>query len=98
MANNDSEITRIPADWCMKRIGDFAAVKGGKRLPAGAILTKQPTKHPYIRIVDFRDGRIDPSNLMYVPEDVFPAIARYTISSQRYLDLYSWDYRTCGSY
>ena len=64
-----------------RKIGDFASVKGGKRLPAGTALTQTPTAHPYIRIVDFKDGRVDKSNLMYVPENVFPRIARYTISS-----------------
>lgn len=62
-----------------KRIGDFAQVKGGKRLPAGTALTAKITSHPYLRIVDFHDGGIDTSNLMYVPDDVFPSIARYII-------------------
>jgi type I restriction enzyme S subunit len=67
------------------RIGDFAKVKGGKRMPAGTALTPQKSKHPYLRIVDFKDGGIDKSNLQYVPDEVFPQIARYVISSR---DLY----------
>lgn len=71
----------FPNEWPLLRIGDFADVKGGKRLPAGTSLVQYRTNHPYIRIVDFKDGRVDKSNLMYVPEDVFPKISRYTISS-----------------
>jgi type I restriction enzyme S subunit len=67
------------------KIGDFARVKGGKRMPAGTALTPQKSKHPYLRIVDFKDGGIDKSNLQYVPDEVFPQIARYVIGEQ---DLY----------
>jgi type I restriction enzyme, S subunit len=67
------------------RLGDFAQVKGGKRMPAGTALTSEKTSHPYLRIVDFKDGSIEPSGLQYVPESVFPKISRYVISSD---DLY----------
>jgi restriction endonuclease S subunit len=67
------------------KIGEFAKVKGGKRMPSGTALTPQKTTHPYLRIVDFKDGTIDCSNLQYVPEGVFPQISRYVISSA---DLY----------
>lgn len=49
-------------------------------MPAGTALVPDKTSHPYLRIVDFRDGGIDESALMYVPAEVFPAISRYTIS------------------
>ena len=68
------------SEWRIQRIGDFAKAKGGKRLPAGTALVPYKTSHPYLRIVDFRDGGIDESALMYVPAEVFPAISRYTIS------------------
>lgn len=72
----------FPEGWTIQRVGDFSAVKGGKRLPAGTALTRSRTDHPYLRIVDFRDGKIDKSNLMFVPNDVFPRISRYTISAK----------------
>jgi type I restriction enzyme S subunit len=81
MASED----RHSVSWPTKRIGDFASVKGGKRLPAGTSLTSKRTNHPYIRIVDFKDGRVDKTNLLFVPDDVFPRISRYTISAN---DLY----------
>lgn len=67
------------------KLGEFAKVKGGKRMPAGTALVAYGTDHPYLRIVDFKDGSIDRSNLQYVPNEVFPAISRYVISSK---DLY----------
>lgn len=67
------------------KLGEFAKVKGGKRMPAGTALISTKTQHPYLRIVDFKDGSIDRSNLQYVPEEVFPAISRYIIS---FRDLY----------
>jgi type I restriction enzyme S subunit len=82
MAGDYSDLDQFPEMWELKRIGDFASVKGGKRLPSGTALVPTRTNHPYLRIVDFRDGGIDRSALMFVPDDVFPQIARYTISSR----------------
>jgi type I restriction enzyme S subunit len=82
MGSKYSHAEGYPARWIIQRVGDFAVVKGGKRLPSGAALTERRTNHPYIRIVDFKDGRIDQSNLMFVPENVFPRISRYTISAK----------------
>ena len=64
------------------RLGDLAKVKGGKRMPSGTALVATKTSHPYIRIVDFYDGSVNTSGLLYVPEAAFPAIRRYTISSR----------------
>ena len=69
----------------MVKLGELASVKGGKRMPAGTALTSQRTRHPYLRIVDFRDGTVDMSDLQFVPNDVFPQISRYVISTS---DLY----------
>lgn len=62
------------------KIGDFAQVKGGKRMPAGTALSLNKSNHPYLRIVDFKDDGIECSNLQYVPDDVFPTISKYVIS------------------
>ena len=77
----DSEIGRIPSGWRVAPVGAIARVKGGKRLPKGSALQETPTSHPYIRVVDFANGRVDERSLLYVPEDVFPEISRYTISA-----------------
>ena len=82
MAGDYSDLDQFPETWELKRIGDFASVKGGKRLPTGTALVPTRTNHPYLRIVDFKDRGIDKSGLMFVPDDVFPQIARYIISSR----------------
>jgi len=82
MGSSNSSVVRFPEEWTVHRVGDIASVKGGKRLPPGTSLVEFKTKHPYLRVVDFREGRIDKSAIMYVPESVQPKIARYTISSR----------------
>jgi len=74
-----TEIGEIPRDWRVKRIKNFAEVKGGKRLPKGMFLTTIPNDHPYIRIVDITDGRIDTNNILYVPEDIYSQIKNYVV-------------------
>lgn len=76
-----TEIGEIPESWDVKTIGETAQVKGGKRLPKGRALTKQITGHPYLRVTDFSEHSIDLSDLHYLPEDIFPQIARYIIDS-----------------
>jgi type I restriction enzyme, S subunit len=65
--------------WPKVRLGDVLEVRGGKRMPAGTALVESKTDHPYLRIVDFRPGAIDDSQLLYVPNEVFPKISRYII-------------------
>lgn len=62
-----------------KAIGDFAEVKGGKRLPKGTPWNLTPTAHPYIRSTDIKTGKIDENNLVFVPDDVWDSISRYTV-------------------
>jgi type I restriction enzyme S subunit len=40
----------LSSGWVLARIGEFAIVKGGKRLPAGAAFSPSPTPHIYIRV------------------------------------------------
>ena len=76
-----TELGVIPEDWELKAIKEFAAVKGGKRLPLGRSLTDKQTAHPYVRVTDMRQGGVDLHDIKYVPDDVFPAIRNYRISS-----------------
>lgn len=69
-------------EWNTKLIGEVAQVKGGKRLPKGAQLYQGTTPWPYLRVVDFKNGTIDVSNIRYLSEDVKNQIARYTISKE----------------
>jgi type I restriction enzyme S subunit len=56
-------------------------VKGGKRLPADGKLVSTPTDHPYIRARDIRDGRITFDDPVFVTDDDFGRIARYTVDA-----------------
>jgi len=66
--------------WEEKTIGEFADVKGGKRLPKGHQLIKEETLHPYLRIADFGENTIDMSDLHYISEETFSLISRYIIT------------------
>jgi type I restriction enzyme, S subunit len=67
-------------EMCQKiRLGDIAEIKGGKRLPKGSNLSETPSLHPYIRTRDLSNNSINIENLLFVPDKVFPSIARYTV-------------------
>ena len=68
-------------DWTETTVGSRCVVKGGKRLPKGTPWAVNPTAHPYIRATDFRGGQIDTSNLVYVPDDVWPVVSRYVVQA-----------------
>lgn len=68
------------ASWVEKTIGEFADVKGGKRLPKGHQLITEETRHPYLRIADFGENTIDMSDLHYISEETFSLISRYIIT------------------
>lgn len=61
------------------KLAKVVEVKGGKRLPAGASFSSEPTAHPYIRGQDIRGGRIQASEQLYITETVFEKIRRYTV-------------------
>ena len=70
----------IPENWRWCRLGTIATVLGGKRIPAGRKLTECNTGHVYIRVSDMTDGGVSTDRLLYVPEDIYPAISRYIIN------------------
>ncbi|MGC8875532.1 restriction endonuclease subunit S [Thermus sp.] len=78
----ETEIGPLPAHWRVVRLGEVVEVKGGKRLPKGDTFAEFPTPYPYIRVVDFRSGSIDKSNLKYVREDQHDLLRRYIITKE----------------
>jgi type I restriction enzyme S subunit len=64
----------------LTKIGRVAKVKGGKRLPKGDELVTFRTSHPYIRARDIRGGLITFDDPVYVTEEIFRKIKRYTVS------------------
>ena len=69
-------------EWCEHKLGTLATVKGGKRLPNGNSLVEYPTSHPYIRTRDINGHKISVSDLLYVPEYVFPSIKSYIVNKR----------------
>ena len=72
----------IPEGWKWVRIGEFASVLGGKRIPVGRKLSTSNTGHIYIRVSDMKDGSVIKDGLLYVPDDVFPSISKYVINKE----------------
>ena len=66
--------------WEHRTIGDFAEVKGGKRLPKGTKWSDEPTVHPYIRATDVKFGKINTEDLVHVPDSVWKSISRYVVA------------------
>lgn len=70
----------IPDSWSVEKLEPkIGNVKSGKRLPKGYYVVDVHTNHPYIRIIDMRQGYVDTSDLKYVPDEAFPAIQNYRI-------------------
>jgi type I restriction enzyme S subunit len=70
----------MAAEWSRRRIGEFAEVRGGKRLPNGEPLLEFPTAHPYIRLVDIVDHRINATNVRYLRPEIHKQISSYIVN------------------
>lgn len=68
--------------WNEAKIKDFADVKGGKRLPKGKQLIKEPNSHPYIKIRDLGKTKYLEltSDYEYVDDETQQLISRYTVN------------------
>ena len=81
IAENEKPID-IPDSWRWVRLGTIASVNGGKRIPAGRKLTTENTGYKYIRVSEMKNYSVNTETIMYVPEDIYPKIQNYTISSK----------------
>jgi type I restriction enzyme S subunit len=72
--------------WPIYKINDICKVSGGKRLPKGHQFVDSKTKHPYIRITDMSFDSLSTDGLLYITEETFKHISRYTISKD---DIYT---------
>ncbi|MNQ48200.1 EcoKI restriction-modification system protein HsdS [compost metagenome] len=70
----------IPSDWEVKKLGEIAVIKGGKRIPKGANLVEENTGFPYIRVTDMYMGGVDSSKILFIPKHIEPQIKNYKIS------------------
>ncbi|AUB34904.1 Restriction endonuclease S subunit [Nostoc flagelliforme CCNUN1] len=65
----------------LAKIGDFAKVKGGKRLPKGHDFSSQPTLYPYIRARDIKNGSIEIIEPVFLFEETYNILKRYTVDA-----------------
>ena len=83
----ETEIGLIPLDWEVKKIEpDVGIVKSGKRLPKGYSLSEVPNHPPYIRVADMMMGRIDESDIKYVPEEIADVMVKKLINLRVFSD------------
>ena len=79
----DDEIPfEMPLQWKCVHLGDVADVLGGKRIPAGRKLTTEDTGHKYIRVSEMKNRSVVTDGLLFVPNDIYPSIARYIIKKE----------------
>ncbi|KAF5032666.1 Type-1 restriction enzyme EcoKI specificity protein [anaerobic digester metagenome] len=83
--STEPEARALAEGWCSVKIGDCCQVRGGKRLPKGCNYSLKPTSHPYIRVVNFVNRSVDPTDIVYIDEDTFHQISNYIITKR---DLY----------
>ncbi|WP_020396859.1 restriction endonuclease subunit S [Thiolinea disciformis] len=62
------------------KIGEFAEVKGGKRLPKSHNYSELKTQYPYLRVTDFFNYSINQDDLRYLNPETQKVIKNYTIS------------------
>ncbi|MEI0603740.1 restriction endonuclease subunit S [Brachyspira alvinipulli] len=75
----------IPDSWTWVRLTNIFSIRGGKRIPKGYGVSKNPTKHIYIRVSDMKNNTIIQDDLHYISNEVYELIKNYTISKD---DLY----------
>jgi type I restriction enzyme, S subunit len=75
----------LPKTWCWERIGNVAAVKGGKRVPRGVKFSQIPTPHIYIRVTDMKNQTVSLEDLRFLDETTHKQLSRYIIEKT---DLY----------
>lgn len=65
------------------KLGEVAAVKGGKRLPKGIQLITIPNTHPYIRVRDLNNSRVLEldNSFEYVDDETQKTISRYVVEA-----------------
>ncbi len=77
-----TEVGVIPEEWEVRKLGEIAEIKGGKRIPKDRSLLAQETPYPYIRVSDMYYGGVNLAEIRYVPIDVFPSIRNYRIYAE----------------
>ncbi|MDX9806501.1 MAG: restriction endonuclease subunit S [bacterium] len=75
----DYEKHEIPENWTWCIIDDVSEVKGGKRLPAGALFSKTITDFPYIMAGSLKNGTVMIEKLSYIEKETQNKIKNYIV-------------------
>jgi type I restriction enzyme S subunit len=75
----DSPLGRIPREWEVANLSQYADVVGGKRLPSGHSYAATPTDYRYLRVTDFYERSIDYKSLEYLHPETFEALLKWEI-------------------
>ncbi len=67
-------------NWQNVTIDNIATIKGGKRLPKGHDFSSTESTHLYIRARDIGCGKINITEPVFIGENTFRYISRYTVS------------------
>jgi restriction endonuclease S subunit len=87
----------IPEHWAWCRLSEICSIKGGKRVPNGYKLLKEPTPYIYIRVSDMKNGTISDNDLHYIDENVYQGIKQYTIGKDDiYMTIVGGTIGKCG--
>ncbi|MEZ4839786.1 restriction endonuclease subunit S [Flavobacterium sp.] len=87
----------IPEHWAWCRLGEICSIKGGKRVPNGYKLLKEPTPYIYIRVSDMKNGTISDNDLHYIDKYVYHGIKQYTIGKDDiYMTIVGGTIGKCG--
>ena len=87
----------IPEHWALCRLSEICSIKGGKRVPNGYKLLKEPTPYIYIRVSDMKNGTISDNDLHYIDEYVYQGIKQYTIGKDDiYMTIVGGTIGKCG--
>ncbi len=78
----DSSLGRIPVEWEVRQLREFAEVSGGKRLPTGHHYGEVDTGFRYLRVLDFYKREINFYDLALLEERTFKALQRYEIGAR----------------
>lgn len=80
---NAKFINGLPKGWEIKKIGEIIEIKGGKRLPAGCLLSGTKTTHPYIRIRDITSSKYIclTQEFEYIDDLTYEEIKKYTTNT-----------------
>lgn len=68
-------------NWKRVVIKDICEIRSGKRLPKGRSFSQEPTKYPYIRARDIKNGKINTEELVYLDEVTHKKLKQYVIST-----------------